>query len=616
MQAVYRIAAARHCADLEAPEQRFAFHLWNFAALLLSSAGICVVSLSLAIGQFYTSLFFNYFQHPILFFLNFFPVFLLQLLLYVIFGRQWIAFLVTGLLIIGASIGNYYKIILRFEPFRFEDISLISAAMGVAGTYSYTINTRIIFAVFYLIAGTLLLAFLAKGRPSLRLRLCGVLLAAAAAVPLWLFVYTDEELYDDRTYYPEVIDFNPAWDTAVFAEKGFVYPFLYSAAHSTLALEEPENYDPDAAAAVYNSYSDSDIDPSCRVNVIAFQLESFADLRTLGLDGIADDVYELYDALLEESYHGTLITDVFGGGTITTERNFLCGETRYYFSPMHDYPSFVRYFADQGYQTVGNHPFNSAMYQRRNVNYYLGFQSYRFNNDYFNDAIGTDPRYLSDDLFFPEVLKEYRQLAADGPVFSFNVTFEGHGPYESGNYGEHSDCFYAEDLPEEALEYVNNYLYSARFTMQQVSAFLDELRADETPAVILFYGDHKPNLTYYDEMHVNHVLSTNEGFLNYYGTEYIIWANDAAKAQLGSSFTGEGPTISPCFLMSLLFEQLGWEGNAYSKYLNDLRAAAPVLNGKGYYLVDGSFTQTPGSEIEEAGEMQKWIQYYRFESYS
>ena len=61
-------------------------------------------------------------------------------------------------------------------------------------------------------------------------------------------------------------------------------------------------------------------------------------------------------------------------------------------------------------------------------------------------------------------------------------------------------------------------------------------------------------------------LGTEQGFFNYYSTDYVIWMNDAARAQLG--FDGKklqiGPVISPCYLMNVLFRALGWKGPSRS----------------------------------------------------
>ena len=67
--------------------------------------------------------------------------------------------------------------------------------------------------------------------------------------------------------------------------------------------------------------------------------------------------------------------------------------------------------------------------------------------------------------------------------------------------------------------------------------------------VIVLFGDHNPWMgdanSVYSKLGIDLDLSTKEGFLNYYATRYLIWANDAAKEVLGCDFQGEGPRREP-----------------------------------------------------------------------
>ncbi len=90
--------------------------VWNLLLLVLSSAAIAVFSLLLAIGNGQQAMFFDYFHYPLTFLLNWLPVLLLQIFLWFLFGRQWIAFLLTGVLVLTASIGTYFKLVIRYSP--------------------------------------------------------------------------------------------------------------------------------------------------------------------------------------------------------------------------------------------------------------------------------------------------------------------------------------------------------------------------------------------------------------------------------------------------------------------------------------------------------------------
>ena len=125
---------------------------------------------------------------------------------------------------------------------------------------------------------------------------------------------------------------------------------------------------------------------------------------------------------------------------------------------------------------------------------------------------------------------------------------------------------------------------------------------------------HKPWLGYsnsaYQELGVNLELSGEEGFYNYYATRYMIWANDAAKEALGVGFTGDGPDVSSCFLMNLLFAQLGWTGDAWAQATADIWREIPVLTDVGRYVRNGVLTAELDPEGQESLQRYLGLQYY------
>ena len=119
----------------------------------------------------------------------------------------------------------------------------------------------------------------------------------------------------------------------------------------------------------------------------------------------------------------------------------------------------------------------------------------------------------------------------------------------------------------------------------------------------LWSWDHKPWLGYsnsaYQELGVNLELSSEEGFYNYYATRYLLWANDAAKAALGRELTGEGPDVSSCFLMNLVFDQLGWTGDAWAQATTDIwREIPPCSPTWGRYVRERGFLT---AELDQGG---------------
>ncbi len=597
--------AARQASDLPASAWRGLFLLWQWLALEFSSLGLALLSLALAVGPFGWELFQGYFAQPLIFLLNFLPVLLLQTLLWLLFGRQWLSFLVTALLILTASAGNFYKLSFRYEPFSFRDMSAVTAGLRVAGSYGLFVNSRIAAALLYPLLTTPLLALFARGRLSRRAGLALTLCLLVGAVPLWRRVYQDDKLY----YYTGGESSDLIWEEQHYITRGFVYPFLFSI--KTSRDIPPEGYRVEEAAALLADWQDATIPEARRVNLLVMQLESFTDLRALGFPGIDDRAYEIWDALTAESFSGRQIANVVGGGTIDTERCFLTGS--YGLQTYHrDAPSYVRYLSSQGYITLGSHPNSASYYNRVNVNRFLGFDNYYFTNNYY-EAL-TDGKWYCDDVLIPEVFRQFRELGeGDAPVLSFNVTLQGHGPYRNDGYDSDVRLFSLEGVAPTSDCVLNNYLAALYETQQLLAEEIDSLRAWEEPAVLLLYGDHNPYFSeapVYAACGVSFDMATQDGFFRYYGAPYLIWANESAKAVLQSSFTGSAPTVSPGYLMNVLFHALGWEGSAFSQFTDTVMARLPVVSTHGAFVENGVFTTSPDEESRELLRRYEWAQFW------
>ena len=163
---------------------------------------------------------------------------------------------------------------------------------------------------------------------------------------------------------------------------------------------------------------------------------------------------------------------------------------------------------------------------------------------------------------------------------------------------------------------VNNYLSGVEDTSNRMLEMADAFRDSKEPVVLVFFGDHKPWLgdssTTYTALGIDLFANNEESFYNYYNTEYLIWANDAAKEVLGKEFSGKGPAISPCYLMNLLFEQCGWEGPSYLKMSNEIKAELPVVTTNDRYLVDGALVPTSSLTEEQKAMLEKMrrVQFY------
>lgn len=592
--------------------RRAGFWAWNLGMVLASGVGLGLCSLLLAVGPYSVKLIQGYFLRPVILALNLLPVLALILLIYGLSGRAGFSFLLTAGIVLGLSLGNYYKLMFRNDPLMFPDLLLLKEAGNMAGKYKLFLDKRLIVALLCVLAGWLFLHFLVRGRPAGRARIaCS--LAGAAWAGLLVPSLLDNRLYNGRAAYYELLDSRFS-ATQQYVAHGFVYPFLHSVSQAIEA--PPQGYDAAQAAALLERYEDGQIPEDQKVNIIGIMLEAYNDFTKFGTPKLARDVYEVWHDLEAEGCSGDLVTNIFAGGTVDTERCFLTG-----YSDLNDYRgnvnSYVWYLRSQGYRAEGMHPCYDWFYNRRNVNAYLGFENYFFVENYFSPL--TNGQVGSDDIFFPELIRSYEAAKETGePYFSFSVTYQGHGPYGDSAcwWGEKGDYVVEDGTYTESEQYIlDNYFGSVYNTNQHLKELTDYLREDDAPAILILFGDHDPWMgdgnALYEKMGVNLDLSTEEGFYNYYATRYIIWANDAAKEALGRDFTGEGPAVSPNHLMGQLFELCGWEGPAYMQAARAVKEQVPVINNPtGLYLEKGVLTQELSQEGQELMKEYRALQYY------
>lgn len=539
------------------------------------AAGVC--SLYFATGSFGEEMFFSYLANPYITVLNLLPPVLLSLLLFLLLNRAIWSLIGTHLVTMGLTIVHYYKMTFRGDALIAEDLMLVTESGKMLETYELFVDEYMLSYLLLLGVGILLAAIAFRGRFRRLFPRLGAAVALCLACMLLIPAYTSEAYYNEKTANNGEI--NPWSDTQVYVSKGFVYPFLHTV--PAAFHPAPDGYDASAAAAVLEAYTDAPIEADKAVNIVSVMLEAYNDFSRFDELTFVNDVYGKYRELEAMGYSGTLITDIFAGDTRISERQFLTGLP---YSRLDNFisesNSYVWYLRANGYTVEGSHPCYAWFYNRQNINKKLGFENYFFSENYYKPITGGDITY--DARLFPLMREIYETRDRSKPYFSFSITYQGHGPYEDTNryFAEPYVANPGVTPAEETI--LNNYLNSQKETTEMLYAFAMDMLATEEPLVLVFFGDHKPwmgnNGSVYGAYGINMDTSTADGFENYYGTRYLILANDAAKAVTGNTFSGEGETISAAFLMNKVFELCGYNGSAYMQYTTDLAQKYPVIH--------------------------------------
>ena len=558
-------------------------------------------------------------RNPAIVALNLLPPLLLVLLGWLLTRRAWAGYLLAVLPTLALSLANYYKVALRGDPVSVSDLRLVRTAGGIISHYSLPHSDAVLRV---LIAAVLLLVvsvLLPVGRPRGRGRAIGLLALLGFAPLLLAPCYISEASYEATANEAYVTEFS---DNEEYASRGPWYAFLHTA--PDVFSPVPANYVKLNALRVLSRFRDADIPEEQKVQVVAVMLEAFCDLTDYPMlaehEGVAS-VYEPLHELESRAVSGDLLTNIFAGGTVASEWEFLTGYSHYgEFTA--DLDTYVRYFNAQGYETEFLHPGYGWFYDRSVINGYLGFDHSLFTENGFGELV--DPKlapYRSDSVLYDYILSELDARApTDAPLFSFSVTYQNHGPYGEGMFD--GAVVTPENAPwsEKTCGILSHYLYGIENTIAELRRLTSELDKRATPVVAVFYGDHKPWLgnekSVYKELGVNMDLSTEEGFRNTYVTPYLIYANEAAKRALGRDFTGEGGDMSPCLLMEELFDCCGWEGPAFMQLAREMRAVSPLMHWRGNFLADGAFlakAELPEDKLEfylDYRDAEVWREQY------
>ncbi|WP_099361249.1 LTA synthase family protein [Fredinandcohnia onubensis] len=581
----------------------------TYTYFMLLAMGVClgVISMYFGAAQYIMPMFLSYFKVDYLPLLNIFPVVLCIFLFYFVFNRVWVSFLITSILTMGLTWINYFKLLIRNDPLLAADINLLFESMDMAGRYEMELNWKITAVIIACLLGTVYAFFFIKGKIQLlRVRLLGVLVLVMVGIYSFNHYYINEELYAATKNF----DLINRWSsTQLYISKGFVYPFIYS--FKTAIDVKPEGYNKRVAEEIINDYERSDIPNAQKVNVISIMLESYNDFSKFKQIEFTEDVYKHYHQIKEEGYSGELVTNIFAGGTVDTERSFITGYTSLanFRSTVNSY---VHYFKGQGYTVEGSHPGYEWFYNRKNMNEYFGFENYYFYENHYSEL--ADSQIAGDNILFPEMIKFYEKNKKTGkPYFSFNVTYQNHGPYSTEAL---TDVQYIKNkgYSEEEYNILNNYFKGIASTNEQLKLFIDFFRKEEEPVVIILFGDHNPwlgdNSIVYKSVGISLDVSKEEGFYNYYNTPYVIWGNDSAKKALQSDLKGAGPTIGPYFLMNEFFELAGYEGNEFMKYSNEFKEDIDVVHRTGRYEEFGNLTSILSPESKQKLNEFLHVQHY------
>lgn len=527
-------------------------------------------------------------------------------------GRLWVGGALISLLGLLLSLIDFFKISINGAPLTLADFSMadqLGAVAGLAGDLTPPLD---FFCAAAGLALCVALLGLTRRLTALNCRVRFLALGLGLAAAVLLLTPASARSIGGRFG----LEFTTQLDAAVNHQQLGLTLSLW---RDAFLQEQPpaegygEPYMQQVLSRIDQLLADSAPEaPARSPNIIFLLSEAFFDPTRLPGVTYGEDPVQNFHALEAEGISGRFHSHHLGYGTGNIEISMLTGirstdlptGTDICSMPGGVYDAFdslaEQYTNAGGYQGEMLHAYTDELYNRT-VNYPLmGFGKLMFADDL--QALGLpwerhvpDTYYMQDSYFCQALLHELEEINRQGQrAVLYGISMENHQPYNAEKFGNTCQTTVsAEGLAPDETDVLRAAVEGIMRADEALGELTDALREVEAPTIVVFFGDHRPNLTLPDGETIYTKLGLCPGTWTYnwvpdefndlYSTDYLIWANDAAllNGQAGtrrdSSVTAIGPDL------------LELTGQPVSRYWGLMEKCAEVcLTHTSFYFVDGA----------------------------
>lgn len=529
------------------------------------------------------------------FFINYLILFSLVNLFAVCYWKLYISlFAISTCVLSCLAYVSRVKNDIRGEPLLPWDFKLVSEATDITRYFNSALILKAIVLLAFVILCIVLIAMFAKPKYSLRSRLVISILSVVATFA----VFADNPHALKRSLNVEPIN----WDQNMnYSQNGFLLGFALN--YELLSIEVPEGYSRDAVDKAVNSIERrTNVNGEVSPNIVVILGEAFWDPTLLKELSFSSDPIPFFRSLQETSTSGTLLSPVFGGGTVNTEFEVLTGFSTQFIPPSAmAYTSYVHkpmnslagILSRQGYKTTALHTYHNWFYRRNKVLQNLGFDNF-ISCEFFNDP-KRKGEYISDKEIMAGILSELQ--STEKPSFIFAATMEGHGPYFITENRENTIRVDG-NISKESKDIIETYAQAMSDADAALKLLIEGIQKLDKPTIVVYFGDHLPllgnNFKVYREANFFQDIITYEDYSKCYSTPFVIWNNYTAQK--------ETLRMSPSFVTPYILNMAEKKGTAFTDYLHSLYKSGTALIPKKEFYGDVKVEQ---SEIEK----YKLLQY-------
>lgn len=241
----------------------------------------------------------------------------------------------------------------------------------------------------------------------------------------------------------------------------------------------------------------------------------------------------------------------FGGGTANVEFEVLTSlnvmlnhnELAYVSKLKRPTYSLAMHMNQLGYDTTAMHNNGKYFYNRSAVYQNLGFNRF---TSIENMVSATDRKkftnqggWANDDLIYQSIYAQL-QKSVDQPQFIYAITVENHFNYNDDRFGKDNFKITKSGITDLNKRQLNTYLSGMQRADQQFKQLIAEAKKIERPTLIIFFGDHLPNLgEVFDQygFYANAEQKAQKNHAKFFSTPLAVWSNfPIDKAQFDGEF--------------------------------------------------------------------------------
>ena len=515
------------------------------------------------------------------------------IVIYAIFGilllfcrKGVIAGGILGLVSVLVGYINYVKMAVNGDNFFPRDIAMAGSAGYLASFVSGDVPT-----FFWLGIAAMVIWLTVLGLFNIEIPVSWKIRLPAAATLILIAVI----VLSSRSRAESILNrFNMSFGDAIlqssnYEANGFIGAFTINLLN--MGVERPEGYSQDTILALLEGFEHTPATEEY-FDVIVVLSEGFFDVRILPGVEFSYNPLPHFDELITRpnAYSGLVYTTALNGGTVRPEFDILTGLTTD-FLPSGSVPyeflrrpmaTYVSNYQDAGYLTIGLHPFTERFYMRHVAYPLMGFDrflGYECLSPQFDFIYAQN--FVSDISFFEAM--EYHlnaALAEDTPIFMFAITMQNHQPFNPMAPEDIRIQVASDDLNETVLDTVTTFTQGLADADTMLGMLTEHIDNRERPTIMLFFGDHLPNLggrlaAFTQTGLIDaEAMNTPEALAIMYSTPFVIYSN----RELARIIPNRDNHISTYYLLSIMAYQTGFHRTPYMNLLLDYFRQVPFHN--------------------------------------